>query len=34
MWEDFETPDEERVDEIKAYFEKTAGMKAEILGKL
>ena len=34
LQEEFEAPDEERVDEIKAYFEKTAGMKAEILGKL
>ena len=34
LQEEFDAPDEERVDEIKAYFEKTAGMKAEILGKL
>lgn len=32
--QEFEAPDEKRVDEIKAYFEEQAKMNVEILGKL
>lgn len=32
--QEFEAPDDARVDEIKAYFEDNAGMDVEILGRL